>query len=320
MRPVRLLTASLTAGALLVGAPAVSARAATTPAPSLAAAATAAQDAAAASTPSGVRAPGAELAIDGTGRVLWGKQANVRRPMGSITKVMTALVVLRAGHLSRKIKITQAVINYIKGRDASNAGLKAGDTLTAAQLLNAMLIPSGCDAAYALAQAYGPGTKAFIAKMNAAARSLGMINTHFSNFDGLPWPTETSTYSTPKDLLTLGRAAMSRTIFRAIADRKSYHLPAGAGRHAYTWLTTNELLGGYSGAIGVKTGSTDAAGYCLLFAATRRGKTLIGVVLHSSTTSDTQRFTDAERVLNWGFGQPNAAFRIAPLAPGANTD
>ena len=90
--------------------------------------------------------------------------------MGSITKVMTALLVIRAGDLGREIKVTRGAIRYVHKRGASSAGLIAGDVLTARQLLEAMLLPSGCDAAYLLATSYGPGRNAFIAKMNAAAR------------------------------------------------------------------------------------------------------------------------------------------------------
>ena len=109
--------------------------------------------------------------------------------MASITKVMTALVVIRAGH-RRRITVQSAVIGYVKKHDASSAAC-AGDALTASQLLAALLLPSGADAAYTLAEAYGPGLSAFIAKMNATAKLFGMTRTHFSNFDGLPYPSGT---------------------------------------------------------------------------------------------------------------------------------
>ena len=110
---------------------------------------------------------------------------------------------------------------------------------------------------------------------------MGLAHTHFSNFDGLPWPTETSTYSTPADLVALGRAAMRYPVFRAIVDQQTDRLAASPRHHAYVWRTTNLLLRDYPGAIGIKTGKTAAAGYCLLFEA-RETATLIGVVLHSS--------------------------------------
>ncbi len=252
--------------------------------------------------PSGVRAWSAAVENAATGRLLWSRDLNTERPMASITKVMTALVVIRAGDLNRTITVPSAVVAYVREWDASNAGLRPGDKLTAHQLLYGMLLPSGADAAYALAETYGPGIGPFIAKMNAVARLLGMTRTHFSNFDGLPWPTEYSNYSTAANLLTLGRAAMSSPVFRSIVDQRSYRISAGSGHHAYLWRNLNPLLGYYSGAIGIKPGYTGAAGQCLLFEATRKGYSVIGVTLHSpGSISDLNR-ADATRILNWAFG------------------
>ena len=252
--------------------------------------------------PAGVGARGAELVNAATGKLLWGRRMNARRPMASITKVMTALVVIRAGHLQRRIRISRAEVRYVRQHDASSAGLHAGDVLTARQLLAGMLVPSGCDAAYALAQAYGhPGWRAFVRKMNATARQLGMHSTHFANFDGLPWPTEHSTHSTPHDLITLAAAAMRLHVFRGIVRQRAHTLAATALHHRYRWQSTNLLLGHFRGLIGIKTGSTDAAGSCLLFEAVRGGHALLGVVLDSSMADPDARFADAARVLRWGF-------------------
>jgi D-alanyl-D-alanine carboxypeptidase (penicillin-binding protein 5/6) len=255
-----------------------------------------------AAAPAGVRALGAELADGSTGQQLWGRDAGTKRPMGSVTKVMTALVVIEAGNLGRRIRVPASALTYVASHGASSAGLRAGDVLTARQLLDAMLLPSGCDAAYVLATAYGPGRAAFVAKMNAKARRLGLAKTHFANFDGLPYPTARATHSTPADLIALGRAAMARAAFRTTVDRRTYHLAGRNGHHAYTWRNTNLLLGSYAGADGMKTGFTLAAGYCLLFEAHRGTSVLIGVVLHSTATTSGRRFTDARRMLNWGFG------------------
>ena len=266
----------------------------------------------AAAAPAGVRALGAELADAGTGQQMWGRDAGTKRPMGSITKVMTALVVIQAGNLGQRIRVPASAVRYVASHGASSAGLRAGDVLTARQLLDAMLLPSGCDAAYVLATAYGPGRAAFVAKMNAEAGQLGLAETHFANFDGLPNPTPLATYSTPADLLTLGRAAMALTVFRATVDLRAYHLAGNNGHHAYTWRNTNLLLGSYAGADGIKTGSTLAAGYCLLFEAQRGTSVLIGVVLHSTATTPGARFTDATSMLNWGFSilAASAALRV----------
>lgn len=250
--------------------------------------------------PSGVRAPYAELADAGTGLPLWSRGQDSKVPMGSITKVMTAYVVIESGNLNRLITVPKGIVAYDDKYDGSTAGLVPGEKLTAGQLLYAMLLPSGCDAAYALANAYGPGLPGFIAKMNAAASKLGLTETHFSDFSGLPDPTEHSTYSSARDLVRLGEAAMSLPTFSAVVQRSSYYLPAQAGRHpAFDWKTTNPLLGTYAGTAGIKTGNTDAAGDCLLFEAKRNGRTLIGVVLDESSFGTAA--ADAKRMMNWGW-------------------
>jgi serine-type D-Ala-D-Ala carboxypeptidase (penicillin-binding protein 5/6) len=254
--------------------------------------------------PPPVQVLGGELVDLSTGTLLWSQDANVPRPMGSITKVMTALVVLQAGDLGQEIRVTNAAVQYAQKDGASSAGLIAGDVLTAQQLLEAMLLPSGCDAAYLLATAYGPGRPAFIAKMNAMATSLGLTSTHFSWFDGMPYPTEYSTYSTPTDLIRLGIAAMRNSVFRSIVGQRSYYLPATSLHHSYLWYTTNGLIRSYRGAVGIKTGDTNAAGNCLLFGAVRDRGTLIGVVLHARPSSDPgSAITAGAKVLNWGYAQ-----------------
>jgi serine-type D-Ala-D-Ala carboxypeptidase (penicillin-binding protein 5/6) len=245
---------------------------------------------------------GAALANAATGKVLWSLDLNTERPIGSIVKVMTALVVIQAGDLNQQITVPESVIAYLNSQDGpSTAGLIVGDRLTALELLEALLLPSGCDAAYTLALAYGPGIDAFIAKMNTEAQRLGLTGTHFSNFDGMPWPSEYSTWSTPANLITLGRYAMSYPVFRAIVGQASYTLPAGDGHHAYSWQNTNPLIGVYPGAAGIKTGDTQAAGNCLLFEATQNGLTLIGVTLGTPGDDITATGPVATRVLNWGF-------------------
>jgi serine-type D-Ala-D-Ala carboxypeptidase (penicillin-binding protein 5/6) len=248
---------------------------------------------------------GGDLVDVGTGRRLWSVHPYIARPMGSITKVMTALVVLKAGGLDREIRVTSAAVSYVRSTGASSAGLIAGDVLTARQLLEAMLLPSGCDAAYMLATVYGPGRPAFIRKMNAMARSMALMSSHFSSFDGMPFPTEYSTYSSPADLVRIGERAMRNSVFRSIVAQRRFYLPATASHHAYLWHTTDGLIGSYRGAIGVKTGNTIAAGYCLLFEARRKGHTLIGVVLHADPSSGglASAVAAAEKVLDWGFGQ-----------------
>ncbi len=258
--------------------------------------------------PKGVKAKGAVLADAATGQVLWSRALDTERPMASVTKVMTALLVLEADDLGQQIRVPKAAFTYAWKNGGESAALHPGDTLTAQQLLNALLLPSGADAAYTLASTYGPGLAAFVAKMNATAAQLGMTQTHFTSPDGLPYPTETATYSTPADLLKLGLAAMKYPVFRSIVDQRFYNLPKQKGQHhQYWWDNTDGLIGSYPGALGIKTGYTDKALHCLLFEAVRNGRTLIGVVLGSPATGVNAGAQDAEKMLNWGFGLPKTA-------------
>ncbi|MBO0820329.1 MAG: D-alanyl-D-alanine carboxypeptidase [Nocardiopsaceae bacterium] len=260
-----------------------------------------------AGAPAGVAAKGGVLANAATGQVLWSRQAGVQRPMASITKVMTAYLVVASGDLNRAIRVPKAVINYVAKNGAESDGLHPGETLTAQQLLSGLLVQSGADAAYTLANAYGPGLNGFIAKMNATAKKLGMNHTHFTSPDGLPYPTETSTYSTPQDLLTLGNAAMRSATFTSIVEQIQYHLPKGKGHLEHWWYNDDSLLRTYRGAVGIKTGFTDQAGHCLLFEAVRDGRSLLGVVLDSPATGVRASENDATRILNWGFSLKQAS-------------
>jgi serine-type D-Ala-D-Ala carboxypeptidase (penicillin-binding protein 5/6) len=233
------------------------------------------------------------------GRELWRQDAHSRRPVASITKAMTAYVVISGGRLDRKIRIRRGHGFCARAYDGTSARLRTGDRLTARELLYALLLPSGCDAAVALADAYGPGRRAFVRKMNSAARRLGMRGTHFTNPDGLPYPRQG--HSTAYDVVTLAKHALRLPAFRAVVARSRYVAHRNGGHRRYVWRNTNKLLRRYPGLVGIKTGYTNAAGYCLLFAARRSGRTLVGVVLNASRTDPEARFTAAARLLNWGF-------------------
>jgi D-alanyl-D-alanine carboxypeptidase (penicillin-binding protein 5/6) len=251
--------------------------------------------------PARVKAKGALLADAATGQMLWSRAATTPRPMASVTKVMTALLVLDSNRLSQKIRVPRAAFKYAWKYGGETAGLHPGDVLTTRELLAAMLLPSGADAAYTLATRYGPGLSTFVARMNTTAAQLGLRDTHFTSPDGLPYPTERSTYSTPYDLVQLGRIVMRYAAFRSIVDRPFYHLSKGPGHHQYWWDNTDALIGTYPGAIGIKDGYTDTAGHCLLFEAVRHGRPLIGVVLGSPATGVAAGAQAAGQMLNWGF-------------------
>lgn len=308
---VGLAAVAVVAGMILAGgvtAPAARAAAAERAAGGRTGAAeTAAVAAKPASVPVGIRSHYAELANAATGANLWSRSSVIKRPMGSITKVMTAYVVLttRGLDLKRVITVPRGIVAYDERFDASTAGLRPGEKLTVLQLLYAMMLPSGCDAAYTLASAYGPGFTGFVARMNATARQLGLAKTHFTDPSGLPNPGPQSTYSTAHDLIVLGRDAMKNQTFATIVATRGYKVGSTSAHLAHTWKNLDPLLGKVPGVIGIKTGFTSAAGQCLLFEARRGSKTLIGVVLDSSgvnSPSLAAAASDAVTMLDWGFG------------------
>ncbi|MGW3493185.1 D-alanyl-D-alanine carboxypeptidase family protein [Streptomyces sp. NPDC001020] len=254
-----------------------------------------------------ITAKGGFVMNNGTGKSLFTKAADTRLSTGSTTKIMTAKVVLSQPKLNLDAKVTvqKAYSDYVVKNNASQAHLIVGDKVTVRQLLYGLMLPSGCDAAYALADKFGSGTtqaarvKSFIGKMNTAAKGLGLTNTHFDSFDGIG---KGSNYSTPRDLTKIASSAMKNSTFRTIVKTKSTQQKVttkSGGYRYYNWANTNPLLGTYSGAIGVKTGSGPEAKYCLVFAATRGTKTIIGTVLAS--TSVDNRTADAKKLLNYGF-------------------
>lgn len=263
--------------------------------------------------PSGISAKSA-LLVDSKGKTLYGKKSTTRRAVGSTTKVLTALLVIKAGKLDRKVTVKKKWVDYVKGNDASSAGLKTGDKLTRRQLLNGMMLPSGCDAAYGLADILGPGQTKFVAKMNKAAKAYGLKHTHFVNADGLPTKSHKEGYSTAADMVKLARAALKNKTFAQVVGHQKYTVKA---KHKYVWHNTNTLLG-RKGTFGIKTGHTNKAGYCLLFAAKRGGRVLVGIVLGDSNTS--KRFTEAAKLIDWGFGGKRTELRLRTLPSGAPTD
>lgn len=254
-----------------------------------------------------ITAKGGFVMNNSTGKTLFDKSMDGRLSTGSTTKIMTAKVVLSQPNLNldSTVVIKQAYSDYVVANNASQAHLIVGDKVSVRQLLYGLMLPSGCDAAFALADKFGSGTsldarvKSFIGKMNSAATSLGLKNTHFDSFDGIG---KGNNYSTPRDLTKIASSAMKNSTFRTVVNTRSTQQKAttkSGGYRYYTWTNTNPLLGTYSGAMGVKTGSGPEAKYCLVFAATRNGKTIIGAVLAS--TSPDNRLADAKKLLNYGF-------------------
>ncbi len=237
-----------------------------------------------------------------TGEVFYSNNALDEVPMASTTKIMTTIVALTFGKPDQKITIGQDAVNE-QNNENSVAGLQKGDVLTLKDLLYALLLPSGDDAAVAIADGIAGSQASFVRMMNFEAALLGLDHTHYANVHGLDAPGH---YTTVGDLARIARIAIRNfPLFAQIVKTPTYVVSTPLNGQ-YTWHTTNELLTplhDYQGAIGIKTGHTGKAGYCLVFAATRSGNTLIGVLLGEQDQTGEQRFYDATALLNWGFAR-----------------
>ncbi|GEB51528.1 MULTISPECIES: D-alanyl-D-alanine carboxypeptidase family protein [Streptomyces] len=272
--------------------------------------------------PPTVSAKGAKMLDVNSGESVYDKDGDTARPLASTTKIMVASTVLddKNVDLDRQVEVKQRYRDYVTEHHASTADLQTGDKLTVRQLLYAALLPSGADAAYALADTLGEGdtpkarVASFTDKMNAKTNELGLPKTHFETFDGTG-----DDVGTPEELTRLARHAMEKPLFRKVVATKEYktEAPAANGRtRYYTWNNTNKLLGAYDGAIGIKTGTTSKAGECLVFAATRGDKSFVGTVLNSK-----DRFQDAAKMLDHGFGSDDAKdLKLRKLPSGSQQD
>ncbi|MFF8957787.1 D-alanyl-D-alanine carboxypeptidase family protein [Streptomyces sp. NPDC014894] len=272
-----------------------------------------------------ISSKGGYLLDQKTGKALLAKSENTRREMASTTKIATAITVLdtKGVNLNRKVTIKQSYRDYVTREKGSTADLKTGDKVTVRQLLSALLLPSGCDAAYALADTFGKGstssarTKSFIGMMNKKAASLKLKNTKFDSFDGIS--PGGKNYTTPSDLAKLARHGFKNKTLRDVVKAKSYKTTAPTSKgskRTYTWYNSNKLLGSYKGAVGMKTGTGSKAGPCLVFVATRGSKTYVGVVLNGK-----DRYKDAAKMLDYGFGSKSSkTMKLRTLPAGAQQD
>jgi D-alanyl-D-alanine carboxypeptidase len=227
------------------------------------------------------------------GRVLWERDPGRRLPIASLTKMMTALVVTANARPSAKVLITREAIHF----SGSGVGLlPLGKRVPLGALLYGLLLPSGNDAAIALAQHVGRTQARFISMMNARARAMGLRCTHFSTVSGI---VDRGNYSCATDLAALAHAMLVQPLLSRIVASRSAILPFPIkGGRLFLYSNNPLLIARYPGADGVKTGFTDASGPCLV-AAARRGRTWLGVVLlHSGNPS-----AQAQQLLNAGFAK-----------------
>lgn len=233
-----------------------------------------------------ISAPAAAVVDAGSGRVLYSERDRERRGITSTTKLMTAYVALAHSTPGRRLTVQP----YTPAAGETVAGLRPGERLDVKDLLKAMLLPSGGDAAHTLAVDLGGSSARFVAWMNAAARRLGLGDTHYATPVGLD---TYGNYSTALDLARLTRTLLEDPVFAAIVDRHSARLTDGR-----VVVNRNDLVGRYSDVIGVKTGHTSLAGYCLVGAARADGKMVISVVL--GDPSERARDSDTLALLRYG--------------------
>lgn len=248
------------------------------------------------SAPIALTSPSLILTEAKTGQVIFEKDADARRPVASVTKVMTILLTLEAldeGRVSTGDSVT--VSEHAMSMGGSQAFLQAGERYKLGELLKSMIVASANDAAVALAEHLDGTEEAFVRRMNARAQELGMENTHYVNCTGLP---AQGHYTTARDVATLSRQLDAHPRYYEYSTIWMDELRHSGGR--VTQLTnTNKLIRFYSGCDGYKTGSTNEARYCISATAKKDGMRLIAVVLGAAASQT--RFDEARAMLDYGF-------------------
>ena len=236
-------------------------------------------------------------------RFLTLKQADVRRPMASTTKIMTALVAIEQLSPDEVVTVPREAV----GVEGSSVYLFEGEQITVRTLLYALLLSSANDAAVALAHHTAGSQEAFAALMNERAASLGLTDTHFTNPHGLP---DEEHYTTARELALITVAALKNPLFAEIVATGRYEAPQEGTGAVRLFLNHNRLLRTLPGAVGVKTGFTKKSGRCLVSAATREGLTLVAVTLN-----DGNDWQDHKTLLEWGFSAYRAVTLTAEPVP-----
>ena len=262
-----------------------------------------------------VEAKAALLLDPDTEEILYARNIHKRLYPASLTKVMTCLLVLEtldAGTLTRDMVLTasEEAINSVPA-DGSTAGIKPGEELTVEQLLYCIMLSSANEGCNILAEAVAGSVSAFVDRMNEQAADLGCEDTHFVNANGMP---DDNHYTTAWDLYLITREARTHADFMPLVNTAYYEVPATNLSDARKLRTTNYLISSwytsgylYKGAAGIKTGSTNAAGYCLIASAERSGRSLLSVVMGADrvTLDDgtilTKSFSETIKLYDWGF-------------------
>lgn len=235
-----------------------------------------------------VQASAAILLDAQSGEILFEKNAKVQRAPASTTKIMTAILAIEKGRLGDIATISTKAATV----GEASLHLDPGDKLTVQELLHGALLKSGNDACVALAEAICYSEEEFVNLMNLKARVLGAENTTFMNTNGLPHQEH---LSTAYDLALIARYAMNNPVFAEIVGKKQYTIHWLEPKRSMYLKNTNKLLWSYSWVTGVKTGTTNKAGKCLVAAGSYQGREMIVVILNSS-----DRFGEAKRLLAYG--------------------
>ena len=230
-----------------------------------------------------------------SGRVLYAKNADTPRAVASTQKIITALCVLDAGDIDKPVTIEASD----GACEPTKLKLKAGEVYTRRELLKVLMVKSANDVARALARDVGGDQQNFAALMNRKAAALGMRNSYFLNPNGLPLPGQ---YSTARDMAIAARAIYGSPLIRSYTATKAFTFRFNDG-HTREIENTNRLLKTVPYCDGLKTGTTDAAGRCLVASGLLNGRSVIVVVLHSNTPNI---WSDSAKLLAWALERPTA--------------
>ncbi|MEI6339445.1 MAG: D-alanyl-D-alanine carboxypeptidase family protein [Verrucomicrobiota bacterium] len=252
---------------------------------------------------------GSALLFDAnTGRVLFKKNENERRPVASTQKLLTSLIIAESGNLSNPV----AIVTNDTLAEPTKLYLKSGDSYTRMELLTALLIKSPNDAARALARDNAGDLAGFAEKMNRRMVQLGGTSSNFINPNGLPAQNQ---YSTARDMARVARAAYFNPLLRDIMRTKYHTFHYASGKTAAI-KNTNRVLRSYSFCNGMKTGYTDAAGHCLISSGSYNGKDVIAVVFGEKKS---HIWDESAALLAFGLGLDQvqmASLRVAPPKTG----
>lgn len=230
-----------------------------------------------------------------TNRNLYAKNADQKRAVASTQKIVTALCILDAGNLDKTVTIS----SYDSNCEPTKLYLKPGEKYTRRELLKVLMVKSANDVSRALARDVGGSVEGFAVLMNRKCQQLGMRNSHFVNPNGL---TEPGQYSTARDMAIAARVAYQSPLLRSYFNTVSYNFRYCDGRICQI-ENTNKLLKKVSFINGMKTGTTNASGRCLISTGAINGRSVACVVLKSNTANV---WSDSEKLIRWALDQPTA--------------